>query len=88
MVCAAFEFISGTVLETREKFSMMQISSTAPRWPKYFREKTGMAPGFSYAVFPKDTHPKISAYIQVIPDIDDYMCLVNDILSFVSSFYT
>ncbi|KAJ7792473.1 isoprenoid synthase domain-containing protein [Mycena olivaceomarginata] len=82
MVCAAFEFMSGTILETREEVSTMQISSTATSWPKYFRAKTGMAPGFSYAIFPKDTHPNIATYIQVLPDIDDYMCLVNDILSF------
>ncbi|KAF8149297.1 hypothetical protein K438DRAFT_1625090, partial [Mycena galopus ATCC 62051] len=80
MVCAAFEFVSGTVLESTEEVSSMSIRSTG--WAKYLRAKAGMAPGFSCAIFPKHTHPEISAYIQVLPDIDDYMCLVNDILSF------
>ncbi|KAJ6527369.1 isoprenoid synthase domain-containing protein, partial [Mycena capillaripes] len=51
-------------------------------WPKYLRQKSGMAPGFSCAVFPARTHTDISAYIQVLPDIASYFYLVNDILSF------
>ncbi|KAJ7918942.1 hypothetical protein B0H13DRAFT_1868925 [Mycena leptocephala] len=34
------------------------------------------------AIFPKQTHPDISAFIQVLPDIDEFSCLANDILSF------
>ncbi|KAJ7867159.1 hypothetical protein B0H13DRAFT_1636256, partial [Mycena leptocephala] len=33
-------------------------------------------------IFPKQTHPDISAFIQVLPDIDEFFCLANDILSF------
>ncbi|KAJ6500291.1 isoprenoid synthase domain-containing protein [Mycena vulgaris] len=82
MACAAFEFISGTVLEGRKEVSEMEVQPTASSWPKYLRAKSGMAPGFSCTAFPKNTHPDISTYIQVLPDIDDYLCLVNDILSF------
>ncbi|KAJ7083087.1 isoprenoid synthase domain-containing protein [Mycena belliarum] len=82
MVSAAQEFISGTALEVRKEVSEMKIQPTASSWAKYLRAKSGMAPGFSCAAFPKQTHPDLSAYIQVLPDIDDYLCLVNDILSF------
>ncbi|KAJ7046420.1 hypothetical protein C8F04DRAFT_1387942 [Mycena alexandri] len=41
-----------------------------------------MAPGFSCAAFPLAKHPDMSTYVQALPDIDAYLCLVNDILSF------
>ncbi|KAJ6614864.1 hypothetical protein B0H10DRAFT_1802339, partial [Mycena sp. CBHHK59/15] len=82
MVCAALEFVSGTVLEARKEVSEMEVQPTASSWPKYLGAKSGMVPGFSCTAFPKKTHPDISAYIQALPDIDDYLCLVNDILSF------
>ncbi|KAJ7241640.1 isoprenoid synthase domain-containing protein [Mycena rebaudengoi] len=81
MVAAALEFVSGNVLESRKDISEMRVRPTASSWPQYLRAKTGMAPGFSNAIFPKQAHPDLSAYIQIIPDIDDWMCLVNDILS-------
>ncbi|KAJ7176251.1 isoprenoid synthase domain-containing protein [Mycena crocata] len=81
MVAAALEFVSGNVMEVREDISSMQVRPTATTWPMYLRAKTGIAPGFSNAIFPKDAHPDIAAYIQVMPDIDVWMCLANDILS-------
>ncbi|KAJ7744106.1 isoprenoid synthase domain-containing protein [Mycena metata] len=82
MSCAALEFITATVLEVRTEVSEMTVRPTATRWPGYLRAKSGMAPGFSCAAFPTSGHPDISSYIQVLPDMDDYICLVNDILSF------
>ncbi|KAJ7291758.1 isoprenoid synthase domain-containing protein [Mycena rebaudengoi] len=81
MVAAALEFVSGNVLESRKDINEMRFRPTASSWPKYLRAKTGMAPGFSNALFPRQAHPDLSAFIQIIPDIDDWMCLVNDILS-------
>ncbi|KAJ7292051.1 hypothetical protein C8J57DRAFT_1043751, partial [Mycena rebaudengoi] len=51
--------------------------------PSYLRSKTGVAARFSSTAFPRTTHPDLSEYIQAIPDIDSYLCLVNDILSHV-----
>ncbi|KAF8187367.1 hypothetical protein K438DRAFT_1506058, partial [Mycena galopus ATCC 62051] len=82
MVSAVFDFVGGNVMERRKEILTMEISFTAPNWPTYFRMKTGLAPGFSGGNFPKHAHPDISSYIQVLPDIDAYMCLANDILSF------
>ncbi|KAF7360077.1 putative terpene cyclase [Mycena venus] len=86
MTCAALEFLSGTILENRLDISSMTARSSAPNWPKYLREKSGMAPGFSCAVFPASTHTDISAYIQILPDIASYFYLANDILSCVNCF--
>ncbi|KAJ7258172.1 isoprenoid synthase domain-containing protein [Mycena rebaudengoi] len=82
MVGAVMEFMSGTVLEERPEIIDMNVRSAASSWPKYLRAKSGVAPGFSYAAFPRTAHRNLSAYIQAVPDIDDYLCLVNDILSF------
>ncbi|KAJ6616718.1 hypothetical protein B0H10DRAFT_1798904 [Mycena sp. CBHHK59/15] len=76
------EFISGTLLEGRKEVVDMDVKPSAPNWPKYLRAKSGMAPGFSATAFPKSVHPNISTYVQALPDIDEYLCLVNDILSF------
>ncbi|KAJ7169193.1 isoprenoid synthase domain-containing protein [Mycena crocata] len=81
MIGGAFEFVTGSLMEVRPSISEMKVRPSAPCWPKYLRAKTGMAPGFSNAIFPKETHPDIAAYIQAIPDIDDWMCKVNDIVS-------
>ncbi|KAK7057919.1 terpene synthase [Favolaschia claudopus] len=82
MVCAAFEFVTASVLEIKKEICEMKVQPTALRWPTFLRAKSGMAPGFSCAIFPKHIHPDVAAYIQVLPDIDRFMCLVNDVLSF------
>ncbi|KAF7350598.1 Terpenoid synthase [Mycena sanguinolenta] len=82
MVCAAMEFVSGTIVENRPETMTLPVVPTAPNWPKYLRAKSGLGSGAACALFPRKVHPDLSAYIQVLPDIDDFTCLVNDILSF------
>ncbi|KIK53242.1 hypothetical protein GYMLUDRAFT_77496 [Collybiopsis luxurians FD-317 M1] len=82
MVCAALEFISGTVMEDKEEIETMPPHPSAENWPKFLRAKTGIAPAYSYAVFPQTAHPDMSVYVQVLPDMDDFINLGNDILSF------
>lgn len=81
MVCAALEFISGTVMEDKEEIGAMVPHGAAVNWPRFLRTKTGIAPAYSYAVFPKSTHPDMSSYVQALPDMDDFINLGNDILS-------
>ncbi|KAL0568717.1 hypothetical protein V5O48_013270 [Marasmius crinis-equi] len=64
MVCAALEFISGTVMEDKEEIEAMPPQGLTPRL------KIGQ------------THPDMSVYVQVLPDMDDFINLGNDILSF------
>ncbi|KAJ6459594.1 isoprenoid synthase domain-containing protein [Mycena sanguinolenta] len=80
--CAALECLSGTLLENRPEISKMAVRPSAISWPKYLRAMSGVGPGYSCAIFPKQTHHDISAYIQILPDIGDYFCLANDVLSF------
>ncbi|KAJ6510504.1 isoprenoid synthase domain-containing protein, partial [Mycena sanguinolenta] len=82
MGCAVLQCLSGTVLEKRPEVSKMAVRPSAITWPKYLRALSGVGPGYSCAVFPKQNHRDISAYIQILPDIGDYFCLANDVLSF------
>ncbi|THU86671.1 terpenoid synthase [Dendrothele bispora CBS 962.96] len=82
MVCAALEFISGTAMEDKDEIQRMVPHPAALNWPRFLRMKTGIAPAYSYAVFPKSHHPDTSVFVQALPDMDDFINLGNDILSF------
>ncbi|KAJ7480552.1 isoprenoid synthase domain-containing protein [Mycena latifolia] len=82
MVSAAMDFVTATALEGRQDVVCMDVRPTALGWPKYLRAKSGMAPGYSCAAFPLAAHPDITTYIQALPEIDECLSLLNDILSF------
>ncbi|KAJ7578397.1 hypothetical protein C8J56DRAFT_739191, partial [Mycena floridula] len=81
-VCAALEFVSGCVLEARTEIQDMPPSPLAERWPYFLQSKTGVAPAYSFMIFPKDKNPDISTFIQVVADINVFIDLTNDVLSF------
>ncbi|KAF5345287.1 hypothetical protein D9758_008417 [Tetrapyrgos nigripes] len=78
MVCSAYDFIVGTILEDRR----MVPHQAAIHWPKFLRLKSGVANAYALATFPKDRHPDLSVYVQALPDMSDFINFVNDILSF------
>ncbi|KAI0315087.1 isoprenoid synthase domain-containing protein [Amylostereum chailletii] len=80
MSMAALEFVSACCIENR--VNEMTVSSSATHWPWDIRKMTGVAPLFSYVVFPRENFPDVSAYVQAIPDIERFVNLVNDVLSF------
>ncbi|KAJ7101535.1 isoprenoid synthase domain-containing protein [Mycena belliarum] len=82
MCCAALEFITATALEGRREVQRMPLRAAARAWPRYLRAKSGMAPGYAAAAFPRAAHPDISAFLQALPEIDTALALLNDILSF------
>ncbi|KAJ7592216.1 Trichodiene synthase [Mycena floridula] len=82
IVCAALEFVSGCALESRSEIREMDISPLAERWPYFLRTKTGVAAAYALMLFPKDSNPDISKFIQVIADINIFIDLTNDVLSF------
>ncbi|KAJ7269807.1 isoprenoid synthase domain-containing protein [Mycena rebaudengoi] len=82
MSCAAMEFVSGTVLEERKEVIEMAVRPSASNWARYLRTKSGMAPGFSSTAFPSSAYSDISIYIQALPDMEEFLCYANDILSF------
>ncbi|KAJ7618796.1 isoprenoid synthase domain-containing protein [Roridomyces roridus] len=80
MVTALMDLMSATVLEGRD--NIIQMKLTARTWPSYLRVRSATSPGFSSALFPMTAHPDNTAFIQALPDMDEYMCLINDVLSF------
>jgi hypothetical protein len=82
IVAAAFEFVTGCVLETRPEIKSMTLHASAPAWPYYLRAKTGVAQSYAFMIFEKVTNPSLGDYYQVIPDISVFIDLTNDVLSF------
>ena len=50
-------------------------------WSQYMREKEGIGEAYGWFTFPKALYPDLSEFMEVIPDIGSYVCIVNDILS-------
>lgn len=82
IVCAAFEFLNGCMLEIHPDIQSMVVCSSSPSWPYYLRAKTGVAPAYALMIFTKEKHPKISNYMQVVGDINLFIDLTNDVLSY------
>ncbi|KAI3605431.1 hypothetical protein WG66_005897 [Moniliophthora roreri] len=82
MVSSWMEFLTGCAIEASEDLGSMKIQRTAVFWPDYLRSKTGLAPAYTYAIFSKHLHPKLSAYIQIMGDANRFIELANDVLSF------
>ncbi|KAJ7618766.1 isoprenoid synthase domain-containing protein [Roridomyces roridus] len=82
MVTSALDVISASMLENRGDIMQMEPRPTAASWPWYLRTKTSMAAGLASGIFPMAAHPDLRTYIHALPDMDKYLCLVNDILSF------
>ncbi|ESK87730.1 hypothetical protein Moror_1831 [Moniliophthora roreri MCA 2997] len=76
------EFLNGCAIEASDELGAMEIQKTAMFWPDYLRSKTGLAPAYTYAIFSKELHPQLSAYIQTIGDANRFIELANDVLSF------
>ncbi|KAF8893166.1 isoprenoid synthase domain-containing protein [Gymnopilus junonius] len=83
---SAIDFINGCLLEEMPVIRDMKVSPDARSWPFYLRNKTGTAVAYAFMLFPKDLHPDMSEYIQVIDDMNLYICLANDVLSFYKEY--
>ncbi|KAL4733616.1 isoprenoid synthase domain-containing protein [Aspergillus similis] len=81
---AIVEFISASVLET-EYAGRITLSPTAPDFPYYFRQKTGLPEAYAFFAFPEALFPEsvfMPVYLPVIPDLMRYVSLANDLLSY------
>ncbi|KAL4747979.1 isoprenoid synthase domain-containing protein [Aspergillus terricola var. indicus] len=81
---AIVEFISACALET-EYAGRIILAPTAPDFPYYLRQKTGMAEAYAFSAFPEALFPEsvfMPVYLPVIPDLVRYINLANDLLSY------
>ncbi|KAJ7107924.1 Trichodiene synthase [Mycena epipterygia] len=82
IVCAALEFVNGCVLESRAEIRAMAVSPLAERWPSFLRAKTGVAAAYTLMIFPQSENVDIAQFMQAVPDINVFIELSNDVLSF------
>jgi hypothetical protein len=82
IISSTLEFVSGCVLESRSDLAGMPVHRYARGWPYFLRAKTGVAPAYAYMIFPRQTHPDVSAFVQPIPDISKFIEFTNDVLSY------
>ncbi|KAI0643152.1 isoprenoid synthase domain-containing protein [Trametes meyenii] len=60
----------------------MAVNPSATRYPTYFRLKTGISAPFTHFIFASATEESLATYLQIVPEIEYWMCVVNDIMSF------
>ncbi|KAG6834561.1 hypothetical protein H0H93_008926 [Arthromyces matolae] len=82
IVTSTMEYVNGSLLECLQVATKTPISPHAKSWPYYLRDKTGVAAAYSFMLFPKSSTYSLMDYIQVIPDINMYINIANDVLSF------
>ncbi|KZV99794.1 terpenoid synthase [Exidia glandulosa HHB12029] len=71
-------FVTGTLLEQETQNTM--ISKDSERYATMMRTLSGAAEAYAFFVFPAEL--PVQSYIQTIPDLVEYLCSANDILSF------
>ncbi|KAF8805010.1 terpenoid synthase [Phlegmacium glaucopus] len=79
---SAMELLNGSAMEELSTIRDMELRDTAHSWPYYLRKKTGAAAAYAFMIFPRDSNPDISVYIQAMGDLCLFINLTNDILSF------
>ncbi|KAI0436093.1 terpenoid synthase [Xylaria telfairii] len=81
IVTSALNFVNANVLE-QTQVPKMTCTAGGQAWPYYLRDKNGIAEAYAWLSFPDVLCPEISSYMEAIPDINKYIVLTNDILSY------
>jgi hypothetical protein len=79
IVSASYEFVNGCYLETLRVPSKNEPA--ADLWPYYVRAKTGVAPAYSFMIFPKREGQQLPDFLLAIPEVNRFIDLTNDVLS-------
>ena len=82
IIAASLNFTNMTILTGCEMPRMARTASAkGSLWAHYVRQKDGIGEVYAWFTFPKERYPDISLFMEVIPDIEDVIDKVNDILS-------
>jgi len=85
IIQSSLDFVNGCLLETRMDYQNMPQTRGGERWAHYFRVMNGITDAYVFIAFPQNLFPNASAYLQIAPDLGDFVILGNDILSYVES---
>jgi len=81
IIQSSLGFIDTCLLEVRREYQTMPQNAGGERWLQYFRAKNGVADGYVLFAFPQELFPDVSSYLQIIPDLGDFIVLCNDVMS-------
>lgn len=84
MISSTLNFITAFVIESHID-GELHICSSAPNFPFFFRFQTGLGDAYARMIFPNRIFPEsihLQHYLQTIPDLSCFACIVNDVLSF------
>lgn len=81
ILTATFNYLNSTCLEP--EIETKTLTRGAVRFPWFFRDRTGLSLAFAHMLFPKSQGIGLADYIQVLEDMNFWICGVNDILSCV-----
>ncbi|KIM76109.1 hypothetical protein PILCRDRAFT_78099, partial [Piloderma croceum F 1598] len=80
ILTATFDFVNLSCMEpTVESLPLIREAGSFP-W--YLRDQTGVGKAFTLFMFTKSSKIAITDYIQAIPNMNYWICCVNDFLSF------
>lgn len=80
-ICSFLDFVSSTLIQDRDEVRRRRGIVETASWPPYIRAKDGEPDAYAYMIFPRDTCPDVSVYLQAIPDICTFINFNNDVLS-------
>ncbi|KAF8584202.1 terpenoid synthase [Ramaria rubella] len=80
IVLSAIEFFTATCLEP--ELETLPLIQGAHRFPWFIRSGSGIATAFGCMMFTKSNKIDIMKYVRVIPDMNFWIAVTNDVLSF------
>jgi hypothetical protein len=80
IVTSSLNFVNATALEGYELPRLIRTAG-GENWPYYLREKDGVGEAYVWLTFPKEIYPDVKMCIEVVSDMNKYLCFTNDILS-------
>lgn len=80
IIASTFEYFTSTCIEP--DIERLPLIRGTQRFSWFVRERTGVATAFALMMFTKSTQIDMMEYIQAMPDMNFWICLTNDVLSF------
>ncbi|KAF9465961.1 isoprenoid synthase domain-containing protein [Collybia nuda] len=80
ILSATFNFVNSTCIEP--EIETLPLTRGLVRFPWFLRDQTGVAIAFALLLFPKSKNIGVTDYIQALSDMNFWISVTNDILSF------
>ncbi|RYP37774.1 hypothetical protein DL768_010832 [Monosporascus sp. mg162] len=81
LVTSTLNFLTSSLLETREGFQKMAVTQAGTSFPYYYRDLTGISEAFAIFGYPSALYPQIQYFLEAIPDMALFINLFNDVVS-------